>query len=98
MISIKEVNLVVTELFIRRGESNISLVLITQLYFEVPKNVRLNTIHFFVMKIPNKRELQQIAANYYSDIDSNEFKRHCNKCIIPLTQIIFDHKQYSSFR
>ena len=64
MISIKEVNLVVTELFIRRGESNISLVLITQLYFEVPKNVRLNTIHFYVMKIPDKRELQQIAANY----------------------------------
>ena len=47
---------------------NISLVFITQSYFKVPKHVRLNTSHFFIMKIPNKKELQQIAINNSSKI------------------------------
>ena len=50
---------------------NISLVFITQLYFKVPKDVRLNTSHFFIAKIPNKRELQQIAINHSSAINTN---------------------------
>ena len=53
-----------TELFIRGKKLNISLVFITQSYFKVPKDVRLNTTYFFVAKIPNKRELQQIAINH----------------------------------
>ena len=52
---------------------NISIVFITQSYFKVPKDVRLNSTHFFIMKIPNKRELQQIALNHSSDIDFKDF-------------------------
>ena len=46
-----------------------------QSYFKVPKDVRLNTTHFFIMKIPNKRELQQTALNHSSDIDFKDFVR-----------------------
>ena len=55
MINNKKLNLIVTKLFIRGRKLNISLVFITQSYFKVPKDVRLNTTHFFIMKIPNKR-------------------------------------------
>ena len=61
MINNKKLNSVVTELFIRSRKLNISIVFITQSYFKVPKDVSLNSTHFFIMKIPNKRELQQIA-------------------------------------
>ena len=54
-----------TELVIRGRKLGISIVFITQSYFEVPKDVRLNSTHFFIMKIPNKREFQQIALNHY---------------------------------
>ena len=73
MIKNKELNPIVTELFIRCRKLNISLVFITQSYFKVPKDVRLNTSLFFIMKIPNKRELQQIAINHSSDINTEEF-------------------------
>ena len=52
---------------------NISLVFISQSYFKVPKDVRNNSTHFFIMKIPNKRELQQIAINHSSDINTKDF-------------------------
>ena len=58
MINNKKLNLVITELFIRGRKLNISIVFITQSYFKVPKDVRLNSTHFFIMKIPNERELQ----------------------------------------
>ena len=57
MINIKKVNSVVIKLFIRGRKLNISVVFITQSYFKVPKDVRLNSSHFFIIKIPNKREL-----------------------------------------
>ena len=57
MINNKKLNPVVTELFIRGRKLNISIVFIMQSYFKVPKDVRLNSTHFFIMKIPNKREL-----------------------------------------
>ena len=76
----KKINSIVTELFIRGIKLNISLVFITQSYFKVPKDVRLNTTHFFIMKIPNKRELQQIAINHSSDIDFNDFIKTYKKC------------------
>ena len=63
----KKLNSIVTELFIRGRKLNISLVFITQSYFKVPKDVRLNTTNLFIMKISNKRELQQIALNHSSD-------------------------------
>ena len=58
MIHKKKLNSIVTELFIRGRKLNISLVFITQSYFKVPKDVRLNTSHFCIAKTPNKRELQ----------------------------------------
>ena len=73
MINNNKLNPIVTELFIRGRKLTISIVFITQSYFKVPKDVRLNSTHFFIMKIPNKRELQQIALNHSSDIDFKDF-------------------------
>ena len=73
MINNKKLNSVVTELFIRCRKLNISLVFIIQSYFKVPKDIRNNSTHFFIMKIPNKRELQHIAINHSSDISTKDF-------------------------
>ena len=73
MVNNKKLDSIVTELFIRGKKLNISLFFITQSYFKVPKDVRLNTNHFYIMKIPNKRELQQIAFNHLSDINFKDF-------------------------
>ena len=73
MIHNKKLNSIVTELFIRGRKLNISLVFITQSYFKVPKDVRLNTTHFLIMKIPDKRELQQISINHSSNINTKDF-------------------------
>ena len=72
MLSNKKINQLVTELFIRDGKLNISLAFITQ-SFSVPKNIRLNSTHYFIMKIWNKREIQEIAFNHWSDIDFKDF-------------------------
>ena len=73
MINNKKLNSIITELFISGRKLNVSLVFITQSYSKVPKDVRLNTTHFFIMKIPNKRELQQVALNHSSDINTADF-------------------------
>ena len=75
MINNKKLNPLVTEFFIRGRKLNISIVFITKSYFKVPKDVRLNSTHFFIMKIPNKRELQQITLNHSSDIDFKDFMK-----------------------
>ena len=80
VINNKKLNPVVTELFIRGKKLNISIVFITQSYFKEPKDVRLNSTNFFIMKIPNKRELQQIALNHSSDIDFKDFMKTYKKC------------------
>ena len=67
-------------MFIRGRKVNISIVFITQSYFKVSKDVRLNSTHFFIMKILNKRELQQIALNHSSDIDFKDFMKIYKKC------------------
>ena len=69
MVNNKKINRIVTELFIRGRKLNISLAFITQSCFPCPRNIRLNSTHYFVMKIQNKRELKQIAFNHSSDID-----------------------------
>ena len=69
----KKLNSVVTEMFITSRKLNISLVFITQSNFKVLKDVRLNSIHFFIMEIPNKRELQRNALNHSSDTDFKDF-------------------------
>ena len=63
----------VTKLFIRVRELNISFDFITQSYFTILKNIRLNSTHFFIMKIPNKQELQQVAFNHSPDFDFKDF-------------------------
>ena len=80
IIKNKKINSIVTELFIRGRKFNISVVFITQSYFNVPKDVRLNTTHFFISKIPNRRELQQIAINHSSDISTKDFINIYRKC------------------
>ena len=72
MLSNKKINQLVTELFIRDRKLNISLAFITQ-SFSVPKNIRLNSTHYFIMKTWNKREIQEIAFNHWSDIDFKDF-------------------------
>ena len=67
-------------MFIRSRKLNISLAFITQSYFKVPKDVRLNTSHFFIRNIPNKRELQQIAINHASDISIKGSENIYKKC------------------
>ena len=80
MINNNKLNTIVTELFIRGRKLNISIVFITHFYFKEPKDVRLNSTHFFIMKIPNKREIQQIALNHLSDIDFKDFMNIYKKC------------------
>ena len=67
-------------MFIRGRKLNIYVVFITQSYFKVPKDVRLNSTQFFIMKIPNKRELQQTALNHSSDINFQGFMKIYRKC------------------
>ena len=69
----KKFQSIIKELFIRGRKPNISLVFITQSYFFVPKEVRLNLTHYLIMKINNKRELQNIAINHSADIDYKDF-------------------------
>ena len=73
MINNKKLNPVVTQLFIRGRKLNTLIALITQSYFEVPKDARLNSNNFFIMKLSNKKELQKIALNHSSHIDLNSF-------------------------
>ena len=65
----KTLQSVVTELFIRGRKLNILLVFISKSYSQVSKNVRINTTYFFIMKIPDRRELQEIVTTYLYDID-----------------------------
>ena len=73
IISNKKHNQIVTEIFIRERKVNISTVFISKSYFTVPKDVRLISTHFFIIKIPNKLDLQQIAFDHSSDIAFNDF-------------------------
>ena len=80
IINDKKLNPVVTELFIRGRKLNISIVFIAQSYFIVQKDLRLNSTHFFILKIPSKRELQQTDLNHLSDIYFKYFIKMYRKC------------------
>ena len=80
MISNKKLNSIVTDLFTRSRKPSIPIVFITQSYFKVPKDVILSTTYLFIIKFPNKRELQQIALNLSSDINSKDFMKTYKKC------------------
>ena len=72
---IKKLSSLVIELLLRDRKLNTSFVLISQPYFKVPKDIRLNVTHSIIMKIPNKREVQQIALNYLSHIEFKDFMK-----------------------
>ena len=76
----KKFQSLIKELFIRCRKLNISLVFITQSYFSVPKDVRLNSTHYLTMKINSRRELQNIATNHSADIDYQDFMKIYRKC------------------
>ena len=85
IMSNKKFQAIIKELFIRCRKLNISLVFITQSYFSVPKDVRLNSTHYLIMKISNRKELQNIAINHSADIDYKYFVRIYREC----TRILF---------
>ena len=66
-------------MFIRGRKLDISLVFIAQSYFKVLKDVRSNTTHFFISKIPNKKEIEQIE-NHSADINTKDFVNIYKKC------------------
>ena len=72
---------IIKELFIRCRKLNISLVFITQSYLSVPKDVRLNSTHYLIIKINSRKELQNIADNYATDIDYKDFMKIYRKCM-----------------
>ena len=91
MISNTKLHPVVTKLFRKVLKLNISLVFLTQSYFLVPKDVRLSTIHFFMMNIPNRKELQEIGYYHSSDIDLKDFMRIYKKCTAePYSFLVID--------
>ena len=71
---------IIKELFISCRELNISFVFITQSYFTVPKDVRLNSAHYLIMKINNRKELQNIAINHSADIYYKDFIKIYREC------------------
>ena len=73
IITNKKFQTIIKELFIRYRKLNISLVFITRSYFKLPKDARLNSTHYLIMKIHNRRELQRIAIDHSADIDCKDF-------------------------
>ena len=69
----KKLSPIVTELFMREIKLNTSLVFLSQSCLKVPEDIRLNLTYYFIMKIPKKRELQQIALNHLSNIEFKHF-------------------------
>ena len=80
MIRNKKINLIKTELFIGGRKFNISLIFITQSYFTLPKNIRLNPTHYFIMKVSNKKEAQEIAIIHSLDVDFNDYMNLYKNC------------------
>ena len=76
----KRFQAIIKELFIRCRKLNISLVFITQSYFSVPKDVRLNSTHFLIMEMSNKKKLNNIAINHFADIDYKDFMKIYREC------------------
>ena len=76
----KKFQAIIKELFITCRKVSISLVFITQSYFSVPKDVRLNSTHYLIMKINSRKELENIAINHSADVDYNDFVRIYREC------------------
>ena len=80
VMSNKKAQQVLKDLFIRCRELNISLCFLTQSYFSVTKDIRLNCTHYIIFKLNNKRELQNIAINHSADIDYKDFVKIYRNC------------------
>ena len=80
IMSNKKFQAIIKELFLRCRKVNISIVFITRSYFSVPKDVRLNSTYYLIMKINNRKELQNIAINHSADIDYIDFVRIYREC------------------
>ena len=94
----KKFQAIIKELFIRCRILNITLVFIMQSYFSVLKDVRLNSAHYLIMKIHNKRELQNIGINHSADIDSKDFVKIYRKLVyiaMPMYKLIEYSDNYS---
>ena len=76
----KKFQSIIKELFIRCRKLNISLVFITQSYFSVPKDVRLISTHYLIMRINNRKELQNVTINHFADIDYKYFIKIYREC------------------
>ena len=76
----KKFQSIIKELFRRCRKLNIYLVFITQSYFSVPKDVSLNSIHYIILKINNRKDLQNIAINHSADIDYKDFMKIYREC------------------
>ena len=76
----KKFQAIIKELFIRCRKLNISLVFITQSYFSIPKEARLNLTHYLIMKNNNRKDLQQIAIDHSADIDYKDFLKIYRNC------------------
>ena len=72
---------IIKEVFVRCRKLNISLVFITQSYFSVPKDVRLNSTHYLIMIINNRKDLQNIAINHSADIDYKDLIKIYRQCV-----------------
>ena len=84
---------IIKEVFVRCRKLNISPVFITQSYFSVPKDARLNSTHYLIMKINNKTELRNIAINHSADIDSQDFLKIYRECTKE-PYIFFNNRYY----
>ena len=89
----KKFQAIIKELFIRCRKLNISLVFITQSYFSVPKDVRLNLTHYLIMKISNRKELKNIAVIHSADIDYKDFMKIYRECTK-----VFDDRYYVTIK
>ena len=79
IMSNKNFQAIINQLFIRCRKLNISFAFITQSYFSIPKDVRLNSMDYLIMKINSKRELQNITINHSADIDYKDFLKICRE-------------------
>ena len=91
MLSNNRLSTIVTKFCIRARKLNISLAFIAQSYFVVPKNIGLKSMPYYIIKIPNKRELQHTAFNHSSDIDVRDFINLNKKCTAkPYSFLVID--------
>ena len=76
----KKFQAIIKELFIRCRKLDNSFVFITKSYFSVPKDVRLNSTHYLIMKVYHRKNLQNIAINHSADIDHKDFMKIYREC------------------